>query len=52
LQKKYEEMLNQPYDFSCLFLSHYTEEQQQQIKICGNYWLKKLAGVENYYEGV
>lgn len=52
LQKKYGEMLDQQYDFSCLFLSHYTEEQQQQIKVCGNYWLKKLAEVEGYYAGV
>ena len=49
LQKKYAEMLDQTYDFSCLFLSHYSPEQQQQIKECGNYWMKKLAGCEAYY---
>ena len=49
LRKKYDEMLDQTYDFSCLFLSHYTEDQQRQIKECGNYWLKKLAGKEDYY---
>ena len=50
LQKKYEEMLDQTYDFSALFLSHYTEEQQRQIKEQGNYWLKKLAACDTYYD--
>ena len=49
LQKKYTEMLDQTYDFSCLFMSHYTEEQQKQIKQSGNYWLQKLAGQSDYY---
>lgn len=49
LQKKYEEMLDQTYDFSCLFLSSYTEEQQKQIKESGNYWMKKLAACDPYY---
>lgn len=49
LQKKYEEMIDQTYDFSCLFLSHYTEDQQRDIKLSGNYWLKKLTGTEAYY---
>lgn len=49
LLKTYEEMLDQTYDFSCLFLSHYTEDQQRQLKACGNYWLQKLAGVQGYY---
>jgi hypothetical protein len=49
LKKIYETMLDQTYDFSCLYLSHYSEEQQQQIKQAGNFWLKKLAGKEDYY---
>lgn len=49
LQAKYKEMLDTPYDFSCLFLSHYTEEQQKQMKVAGNYWLRKLAGQEKEY---
>ncbi len=49
LQKKYAEMLDQTYDFSCLSLSHYTEEQQKQIKRAGNFWMKKLGGKEEYY---
>ena len=49
LQKKYEEMLDQTYDFSPLFLSHYTEEEQRQIKEQGNYWLKKLANLNDPY---
>ena len=43
LRKKYEEMLNQTYDFSRLFTSFYTEQQQQQIKECSEYWLQKLS---------
>jgi hypothetical protein len=50
LQKKYEEMLDTTYDFSCLFLSNYTKEQQTQIKEAGNFWLRKLTGLkEDYY---
>jgi hypothetical protein len=49
LKKIYETMLDQTYDFSCLFLSHYSEEQQKQIKQAGNFWLKKLGGKEDYY---
>lgn len=49
LKKKYDEMLHQTYDFSPLFLSSYTEEQQEQIKEYGNYWLEKLCQVKNYY---
>jgi hypothetical protein len=52
LQKKYQEMLDTQYDFSCLLLSHYTEEQQNQLKACGNYWMKKLAGKDYYAEDV
>ncbi len=48
LVKKYEEMLDQTYDFSCLFLSHYTKDQQKQIKESGNFWLQKLAGKDYY----
>jgi hypothetical protein len=49
LEQKYNEMLDTTYDFSCLFMSHYSEEQQKQIKEAGNYWLQKLAGQEAYY---
>ncbi len=50
LQKKYIEMLDQTYDFSSLFLSHYTEHQQKEIKEAGNYWIQKLTGKTKYYE--
>jgi hypothetical protein len=50
LQAKYAEMLDTPYDFSCLFLSHYTEDQQKQMKASGNYWIQKLVGKTKYYE--
>jgi len=39
LQEKYEEMLHKEYDFSRLFLSFYSDEEQKLIKQCGNYWL-------------
>lgn len=48
LNKKYEEMIDQEYDFSCLFLSYYTEEQQKDIKECGNYWLNQNM-IHNWY---
>jgi hypothetical protein len=53
LLAKYNEMLDQTYDFSCLFLSHYTEDQQKQIKQAGNYWIHRAcAGVEDFYKNV
>jgi hypothetical protein len=45
LRVKYEEMLNQTYDFSRLFTSFYTQEEQQKIKECSEYWLQKLVPV-------
>jgi hypothetical protein len=49
LLAKYKEMLDTQYDFSCLFVSHYSEDQQKQLKACGNYWLRKLAGLTTEY---
>ncbi len=43
LLKKYDEMKDQVYDFSRLFLSYYTEEQQACIKVQGNYWMKRMT---------
>ena len=43
LQKVYAEMLDQTYDFSCLFLSHYTQDQQETLKAQGNFWIRKLV---------
>ena len=43
LEQKYREMLEQTYDFSKLFLSYYIKEQQDLIKVNGNYWVKKLC---------
>ena len=39
LLAKYNEMINEEYDFSCLFLSHYSLEQQSIIKEYGNHWI-------------
>jgi hypothetical protein len=41
LQKKYDEMKNEVYDFSRLFLSFYSEQEQAMIKKNGNFWMKK-----------
>lgn len=42
LEQKYTEMLDNEYDFSPLFLSYHTPEQQQQIKHRGNHWVNSL----------
>jgi hypothetical protein len=44
LEQKYKEMKGIKYDFSRLFLSYYSIEQQEEIKKCGNYWIKKCCG--------
>jgi len=43
LLKKYEEMIDQTYDFSRLFLSYYDAKVQEEIKKCGNYWINRLT---------
>jgi hypothetical protein len=43
LSKVYEQMLDTHYDFSCLFMSSYTEDQQRQIRHCGNFWMTRLT---------
>jgi len=48
LNKKYTEMLDQTYDFSRLFLSFYSLEDQNKIKSNGNYWVTKLCN-KNWY---
>lgn len=42
LEQKYTEMIDKEYDFSPLFLSHYTPEQQAQIKYNGNRWVDAI----------
>ena len=44
LEQKYKEMKDIKYDFSRLFLSYYSIEQQAEIKKCGTYWIKKICG--------
>jgi len=48
LETKYDEMKGQVYDFSRLFLQYYSPELQNQIKICGNFWLEKTTGSSWY----
>jgi hypothetical protein len=44
LEKVYESMKNEVYDFSRLLLSTYSSEEQGQIKSNGNYWSHRLSG--------
>ena len=44
LEKVYESMKNEVYDFSRLLLSTYSSEEQGQIKANGNYWSHRLSG--------
>ena len=43
LLQKYEEMIDMKYDFSKLFLSSYSDEIQNEIKKCSNYWSTKMT---------
>lgn len=44
LEQKYAEMLDQRWDFSNLFMSSWSPEEQLLIKYRGNFWCEKLAG--------
>jgi len=48
LNQKYEEMIDQTFDFSRLFLSKYDQSTQDFIKHNGNYWGQKLIGKKWY----
>jgi hypothetical protein len=48
LERKYEEMKLQVYDFSRLFLEYYSSTIQAEIKRCGNYWMTR-HGKEPFY---
>jgi hypothetical protein len=48
LERKYEEMKCEIYDFSRLFLSFYSPETQSEIKQCGNYWMIKHLNMRFY----
>lgn len=43
LNKKYAEMINKVYDFSCLLLSSYSLDLQHTIMVYGNFWLQKTC---------
>jgi len=43
LLRKYDEMIDQVFDFSKLFLSYYDYQTQQYIKQCGNFWTYKFT---------
>ena len=54
LNKKYKEMSENTYDFSRLFLSYYSNEQQEEIRKCGNFWIQKTCGpnIEWYKQNI
>lgn len=43
LNKVWEHYIDFTWDFSKLFLSSYSKEQQEQIKTNGNYWCERLC---------
>lgn len=49
LEKSYSEMKDQVYEFSKLFLSSYSSDDQAQIRVNGNYWSHRLTGANWYY---
>ena len=50
LEQKYTEMLDQRWDFSRLFMSSWSPEEQLLIKYRGNFWCERLAG-RPWYKG-
>jgi hypothetical protein len=44
LEKKYEEMKDRIYDFSRLYLSYFSQDEQDLIRSRGNYWCNRLCG--------
>ena len=48
LEQCYKNMIDRTYDFSRLFLSSYSLEDQIGIKHNGNYWVKKFC-YKNWY---
>lgn len=48
LLQKYKDMQDEVYNFERLFLDFYTLEQIEEIKMCGNYWIQKMVGVQWY----
>lgn len=49
LVKKYEEMLNQEYDYSRLFLDYYSQEMKEAIIYCSRFWTIRFYG-EVFYD--
>jgi hypothetical protein len=48
---KYEKMLHTQYDFSRLFYSSYSKEEQEKIRICSEHWMKKTRpNFPTFYE--
>jgi hypothetical protein len=48
LQRKYLDMKDRTYDFSRLFLSFYSDEEQELIRDCGNHWVNIITK-KTYY---
>ena len=50
LTEKYEEMLKKEWNFANLFINNWNEEEQELIKLRGNFWCMRLAGEPWYLE--
>jgi len=48
LSKKWTEMIECDYDFSRLFLNYYSIPDQEKIKSCGNFWVRRMCNREWY----
>jgi len=48
LLKKYDEMIDQEYDLTALFISSYPPHIRGQIKANSNFWMKKFTGKPFY----
>lgn len=44
LENVYNSMIETEYDFSCLFLKHYSKDMQNYMKYIGNIWMQRLTG--------
>lgn len=49
LEQTYKAMINEIYDFCCLFIDNYSLEHQHEIQKNGNYWANRLYGKQWYH---
>lgn len=49
LEQTYKAMINEIYDFCCLFIDNYSLEHQHEIQKNGNYWANRHFGKQWYH---